>query len=167
MIPQTTSPGSSVHGISQTTILEWVAISFSRGCSQTRDWTWVPCIAGRFLTIWATREANYSQGKGIIGEFGMDMNTLLYLKWITNEVILHSTGNSAQCYVVAWRGGEFRGEWVHVYIWLSPFAIHLKYPNIVGYTSIQNAFGAEDCAFTPEGCRLDQGTKIPHGTRPK
>ena len=93
----------------------------------------------------------------------MDMNTLLYLKWMTSEVILHSTGNSAQWYVVAWRGGEFGGEWVRVYIWLSPFAIHLKYHNIVGYTSIQNAFGAEDCAFTPEGCRLDpwSGDKDP------
>ena len=48
-------PGSSVHGISQARILEWVAISFSRGSSQTRDRTWVPCIAGKFFTIWAIR----------------------------------------------------------------------------------------------------------------
>ena len=46
-------PGSSVHGILQARILEWVAISFSRGSSQPRDWTQVSCIAGRFLTIWA------------------------------------------------------------------------------------------------------------------
>ena len=38
-------------------LLEWVAISFSRGSSQPRDWTWVSCIAGRFFTDWATREA--------------------------------------------------------------------------------------------------------------
>ena len=75
----------------------------------------------------------------------MDMNTLLYLKWITNEVLLHSTGNSAQFYVVVWMGGEFGGEWVHVYTWLSPFAIHPNYHNMVGYTSIQNVFGAKDC----------------------
>ena len=43
-------PGSSVHEISQTRILEWVAISFSKGSSQPRDWTWVSCIAGRFFT---------------------------------------------------------------------------------------------------------------------
>ena len=49
-------PGSSVHGILQTRILEWVAISFSRGSSQPRDWTGVACIAGRLFTIWATRE---------------------------------------------------------------------------------------------------------------
>ena len=50
-------PGSSVSGILQARILEWVAIPFSRGSSQPRDWTWVSCIAGRFFTIWATREA--------------------------------------------------------------------------------------------------------------
>ena len=47
---------SSVHGILQARILEWVAISFSRGPSQPRDRTRVSCIAGRCFTIWATRE---------------------------------------------------------------------------------------------------------------
>ena len=51
-------PGSSVHGILQAGILELVAISFSRESSQPRDWTWVSYIAGRFFTIWATREAH-------------------------------------------------------------------------------------------------------------
>ena len=50
-------PDSSVQGISQARILEWVAISFPRGSSQPRDWTWVTCIAGRFFAVWATREA--------------------------------------------------------------------------------------------------------------
>ena len=55
--PMAYSPsGFSVHGISQARILEWVAISFSRGSSWPKDWTCVSCIAGRFLTIWATRE---------------------------------------------------------------------------------------------------------------
>ena len=48
---------SSVHGILQAWKLESVAIPFSRGSSWPRDWTLVSCIAGRFLTIWATREA--------------------------------------------------------------------------------------------------------------
>ena len=42
-------PGSSVHGILQARILEWVAIPFSRGSSWHRDRTWVSCIASRFL----------------------------------------------------------------------------------------------------------------------
>ena len=50
-------PGSSVHGILQARILEEVVIPFSRGSSQTRDQTWVSCIAGKFFTVWATREA--------------------------------------------------------------------------------------------------------------
>ena len=49
-------PGSFVHGILQARILEWVAISFSRGFSQPRDGTWVYWIAGSFFPIWATRK---------------------------------------------------------------------------------------------------------------
>ena len=55
-------PGSSVHGILQARILEWVAIPFSRGSSRPKDQTQVSCIAGRFFTIRATRETqiNYN-----------------------------------------------------------------------------------------------------------
>ena len=47
-------PGSSVHGVLQARILEWVAIPFSRRSSQPRDGTQVSYIAGRFFTILAT-----------------------------------------------------------------------------------------------------------------
>ena len=47
-----TPPGSSVHGILQARILEWVAIPFSRGSSWPRDWTLVSSITGRFFTVW-------------------------------------------------------------------------------------------------------------------
>ena len=46
-----------VHWILQARILEWVAFPFSRGSSQYRDQTQVSRFAGRFFTIWATREA--------------------------------------------------------------------------------------------------------------
>ena len=49
--------GSSVHGILQVRILEWVAIPFSRGSSWPRGQIWFSCIADRLLTIWVTREA--------------------------------------------------------------------------------------------------------------
>ena len=52
-------PGSSVHGILQPRILEWVAIPFSKGFSWPRDWTWVSCIVGRFFTTWVNMEALY------------------------------------------------------------------------------------------------------------
>ena len=47
-------PVTSLHGILQARILEWVAISFSRGSSWPRNWTRVSYIAGRFFTVWAT-----------------------------------------------------------------------------------------------------------------
>ena len=50
-------PGFSIYGIFQARVLEWVAISFSRGSSQPREQTWASCIAGRLFTNWATREA--------------------------------------------------------------------------------------------------------------
>ena len=59
-------PGFSVHGLLQARILEWVAISSSRGSSWPRDQTWVFCIAGRFFTIWTTRKAPISLYKAFI-----------------------------------------------------------------------------------------------------
>ena len=49
--------GSSVHGILQARILEWVAMPSSKGSSQPKDWTQVSHIAGGFFTVWAIREA--------------------------------------------------------------------------------------------------------------
>ena len=54
-------PGSSIHGIFQARVLEWVAISFSSGSSRPRDRTHVSHIAGRRFTLWATREALYAE----------------------------------------------------------------------------------------------------------
>ena len=54
---------SSVHGILQARILEWVAIAFSRGSSQPKDWTWISCTAGSLFTFWVTREAHTKWSK--------------------------------------------------------------------------------------------------------
>ena len=57
-------PGSSVHGTSQTRILEWVAISFSRGFFRSRDQSCVSCIAKKILYHWAIRQdCIFSRGK--------------------------------------------------------------------------------------------------------
>ena len=56
---------SSVHGILQARILEWVAIPFSRGSFQHRDQTQVSRIAGRLFTIWATRGSCIELGLAI------------------------------------------------------------------------------------------------------
>ena len=55
-------PGFSVHGLFQARILEWASISYSSGSSWPRDWTHVSCvscIADRFFTRWAIREAPF------------------------------------------------------------------------------------------------------------
>ena len=57
---------------------------------------------------------------------GIGMYTLLYLKRITNKELLYSRWNSAQCHVATWMGREAGGEGIHVYVWLSPFAVHPK-----------------------------------------
>ena len=51
--------------------------------------------------LMAARQGRIAGG-GIVREMEIDMYTLLYLKWITNKVLLYSTGNSAQYYVAAW-----------------------------------------------------------------
>ena len=54
-------PGSSVHGILQARILQWVAMPSSRRSSQPRDWPQVSLIAGGFFTFWASRETHQAR----------------------------------------------------------------------------------------------------------
>ena len=51
----------TVHGILQARMLEWVAFPFSRGSSQSRDWSLVSHLAGRSFTSWATRDERFRQ----------------------------------------------------------------------------------------------------------
>ena len=71
-------PGSSVHGISQARLPEWVAISFSRGPSQSRDRTQVSCIAGRFFTI-STRLPRFCWRE-------KSSQTIVTCVWLANEM---------------------------------------------------------------------------------
>ena len=50
-------PLSSIHGLLQARVPEWVAISSSRASSQPKDWTQVSCTADRCFTLWGNREA--------------------------------------------------------------------------------------------------------------
>ena len=61
-------PDSLVHGIFQAWILEWVAISFSRGSSRPRDRTQVSHVVGRCFTIWTTREAQESESCSVMSD---------------------------------------------------------------------------------------------------
>lgn len=61
--------------------------------------------------------------EGIVREFGIDIHTPLYFKWITNKDLLYSTWNSARCYMAAWMGGAFGRERIHVYEWWRLFTV--------------------------------------------
>ena len=73
-------PGSSVHGIFQARILEWVAISFSRE-SLPKDGTCLFCIGRQFLYHWVTREANYISRFSKFHEYRID-----YIVWWSGSI---------------------------------------------------------------------------------
>ena len=76
-------PDSSVHGVLQARILQWVAIPFSRVSSWPEDPTQVSHIAGRFFTVWATREAQRLPLFTTVNE---------YLFWIFKLTLEHKRG---------------------------------------------------------------------------
>ena len=102
-------PGSSVHGILQARILAWVAISSSWGSSWPRDWTRISCIAGRFLTNWAAREAS------------------IILEWV---VISFSSSSSWYC----WTTGNLC---ILITISLICMCITQEIPNIIKFSNTQ------------------------------
>ena len=56
------------------------------------------------------------RGGGINWEIGIDIYTLLYIKYITNKDLLYSTGNSTQYFVMAYMRKESKKEWIYVYV---------------------------------------------------
>ena len=99
-------------------------VSLNRNIHQTRL-----CIDPLMKMLWS--EAHSSPTLFPQNSCSPLTNAVSYLLYRTR----YSTWNSAQCYVAAWMGGEFGGGWVHVYVWLSPFAVHLKQSTLLtGYT---------------------------------
>ena len=96
-------PRSFVHGIFQARVLEWVAISFSRGSSQPRDWTQVFRIVGRRFTVWATREVLNAWWKRKWSEVAQSCPTLCDPQTVAHHVP-PSMGFSRQEY---WSGLPF------------------------------------------------------------
>ena len=82
-------PGSSIHGILQARILEWGAISFSRGSSQPRDWTQVSCIAGRRFNHWATEAGQQA--------FLFSLALGLHLRWVWTASLLYLERSNFYC----------------------------------------------------------------------
>ena len=79
-------PGSSVHGILQARILEWVAIPFPRGSFWPRNQGQVSCTAGRFFTVWATREAPWAIWRRHIQ---LNAKTKVYSYWVLKNACLN------------------------------------------------------------------------------
>ena len=77
-------PSSSIHGILQARILEWVAISFSRGSSRPRDQTQVSHIAGRCFNLCTTREA--LKYKNTVSQKTSYRDTELQIQVLTSKI---------------------------------------------------------------------------------
>ena len=126
-------PGSSVHGILQTRILEWVAILFSRGSSQPRDRILVSYIAGGLRTIWVTREALLN----LLKNFFRNVSD-------THFTQPHKCCSSKESVCQCWRHKKHKfGLWVSMIPWSrkwqpSPIFLPEKFHgqrNLVGYSS--------------------------------
>ena len=85
-------PGSSVDGILQARILEWVSMPSSRGSSQPRDWTQVSRLAGGFFAIRAPRETPSSSQSCIIIQKGCFGIATLSTSWLGTENTRHLAG---------------------------------------------------------------------------
>ena len=86
-------------------------------------------------TIKISSPGSWGEGweEGIVREFGMDVYTLLYLKWTTNNDLLYSTWDSAQCYVAAWMGENgymyLDGCVPSMFMWVYHNIVNQLYPN--------------------------------------
>ena len=79
-------PGSSVQGIFQAIVLEWIAISFSRGSPRPRDRTQVSRIVDRCYTVWATREVSVSMHNR--GKLNLKVKLVTFILSLVNAFIL-------------------------------------------------------------------------------
>ena len=110
--------GSSVHGILQAKILEWVAISFCQGSSRPRDRTWVSRIAGRLFTIWVTRESQINQNSNLSSLLTSSvtfsfLNFGFLLPWILSAPTLKVYWED-KAHVSTWYIVNTRFLWVHI-----------------------------------------------------
>ena len=140
-------PSSSVHGILQARILEWVAIPFFSGSSPARDRTLVSYIAGRFFTVWTTREPLELQGSTYMQVFFSHWLVLQY-DTINNQLNLkmknHSPEWRTDCKVIHWFSTMCRGS---VPLILTLFKSQLYFPRKKKYCKQYNLVVHEQVQF--------------------
>ena len=102
-------PGSSVHGIFQVRILEWVVTSSSRGSSWPRDWThisWISCIGRQILNHWATiitidvSNVKNTDNKNSLKSWGTDKFWVLYIFSINYLIVSCKLQETLQVYLI-------------------------------------------------------------------
>ena len=104
--------GSSVHGVLQARIMEWIAIPFSRGFSWPRDQTRLSCMAGRFFTIWATRDLER--------KIDLSQRVIQYLShWIVLETAISG-----------WKRKTQNGPWK--FLWFAFFSHRITHYKLEG-----------------------------------
>ena len=125
-------PGSSVRGILQAEILEWVAISFSRGFSQPRDWTWVYCIDRWVLCQWVIWEAlgpgvaSISLAMGLTCPKALCMEAAVMLGEVSKVMQCDEGKDQAMValedsYALEFKPCARNGPWKHIHIICSSF----------------------------------------------
>ena len=107
--------GSWVHGIFQARVLEWVAISFSRGSYQPRDWTQVSLTVGQCFTIWATREAP-SAIRVVSSAY---LRLLIFLP----AILIPACASSSPAFCMIYSAYKLNKQGVNMQPWHTPFPI--------------------------------------------
>ena len=93
-------------------VLEWVAIPFSRASSWPRDWAWVSHIADRFFTVWVTREAHFSNvfcSQEEKGKLGLLFLVLKFFLLLEISLELPDSGTILPCWHTPTSGYRHRG----------------------------------------------------------
>ena len=127
--------GSSVHGIFQARVLEWIAISFSRGFSRPRNRTRVSFIAGGRFTVWATREAPKRESCSVVSDSLRPwILQVRILEWIAFPFSRGSSQPRDRTQVSLIAGGFFTS-------WATREAIHQQFELFAWYFCL-------DCCYT-------------------
>ena len=127
----------TVHGILQATILEWVAVPFSRGSSPPRGWTQVSHISGQFFTSWATREVHI-------------WANMIHL---STSIVWRGEGNGNPLQYSCLENPLDRGAWWAAVRRVPPSRTQLKQLSSSSSSSSRTPFGLPWCLSSKESTR--------------
>ena len=97
-------------------MLEWIAIPSFRGSFQSRDWSWIPCLEGRFFTIWATRESEMWKVKVKVAQSCLTLcdpgipQARIFIEWVCVPFCRESSGPRIQTRL-SYITGRFFTNW--------------------------------------------------------